>query len=229
MSAHLDGDLSAVEAGQVEAHLDSCGACGARWRSLRASLDLLTAMPAVPPPGIASRVRDRLEVESRGPGLALLFRPYWAARPLILPSLVPAALVVVTVLSAAVALDRDAHTPTRTADAETWRTLLPPGTEGNPLFPTGEVSVPRIRNRSRLPESVANGGSGESTLFFQTVVARDGSVSDVKVLDGNSERARPFVDALRRERFEPGRLKGRPVAVSLYRLISTMEVRSPAI
>jgi hypothetical protein len=32
------------------------------------------------------------------------------------------------------------------------------------------------------------------------------------------------VDALRRERYEPGRFRGRPVAVSIYRLISRMEV-----
>ena len=56
------------------------------------------------------------------------------------------------------------------------------------------------------------------------MVARDGSVSAVTVLGGDSELARPVVDALRRERYEPGRFRGRPVAVSIYRLISRMEV-----
>ncbi len=67
----------------------------------------------------------------------------------------------------------------------------------------------------------------EGTLFLETVVARDGSVSAITLLDGDSERARPLLDALRRERFEPVRFRGRPVAVSVYRLISCMEVRSP--
>jgi hypothetical protein len=35
------------------------------------------------------------------------------------------------------------------------------------------------------------------------------------------------VDALRRQKFEPVRLRGRPVAVSVYRLFSRMDVRSP--
>ena len=56
------------------------------------------------------------------------------------------------------------------------------------------------------------------------VVARDGSVSAVTVIGGDSELARPVVDALRRERYEPARFRGRPVAVSIYRLISRMEV-----
>ena len=70
---------------------------------------------------------------------------------------------------------------------------------------------------------------GEGTFFLETVVARDGSVSAVTLLTGDSVQARPIVDALRRERFEPARFQGRPVAVSVYRLISRLEVRPPRI
>ena len=56
------------------------------------------------------------------------------------------------------------------------------------------------------------------------MVASDGSVSAVTVLGGDSELARPVVAALRRGRYEPARFRGRPVAVSIYRLISRMEV-----
>jgi hypothetical protein len=83
--------------------------------------------------------------------------------------------------------------------------------------------VPQIRTRGRFPESEL----GEGSMFLETVVARDGRVSNVRLLEGDSARAQPFVDALRLERFEPGRVRGRPVAVSLYRLISRVEVRSP--
>ena len=48
----------------------------------------------------------------------------------------------------------------------------------------------------------------------------------VTLLNGDSRQARPLLDALRQERFEPGRLRGRPVAVSVYRLISRMDVRA---
>ena len=56
---------------------------------------------------MAARVLDRLEMEAetRRPALALLFRGFAAARPLMLPSLVPAALVLVSVLAGVLALD----------------------------------------------------------------------------------------------------------------------------
>jgi hypothetical protein len=69
--------------------------------------------------------------------------------------------------------------------------------------------------------------TGEGTLFVETVVARDGTVAGVTVLDGDREGAGAIVDALLQQRFEPVRYRGRPVAVSVYRLISRMEVRSP--
>ena len=49
-------------------------------------------------------------------------------------------------------------------------------------------------------------------------------MSAVNLLDGDSERARPIVDALRQERFAPARYRGRAVAVSRYRLFSRLEV-----
>ncbi len=222
LSAYLDGDLPVGETREVAAHLEACPECGRHWRSLRAALDLVASAPRLAPPEpIAAQVGDRLEVESRGPGLALLFRPFWAARPLIFPSLVPAALVLLSVVAAAVALDQNAR-PLTSAVAEP---LPPYGTEANPLFPSTGVTVPRIRSRVTPADLVLE--SGEGTFFIETVVARDGSVSNVTLLDGDQEAARPFVDALGRERFEPARLEGRPVAVSVYRLISRMEVRAP--
>ncbi len=232
LSAFLDGELRGAEARAVAAHLEACAGCAVQWRSLQASMRLVASLPALPPPPISQRVLDRLEVESRGPGLALLFRPFWAARPLIWPSLVPAALVVMTVVAGALAFDRDprpaatarASAPTREARDDDWSRPFPPsGTEENPLFPS-KVAVPQIRTRALFPEEEL----GErSSMFLETVVARDGSVSDVRLLEGDSVRAQPYVEALRLERFEPPRFEGRPVAVSLYRLISRVEVRSP--
>ncbi|MBI3931905.1 MAG: zf-HC2 domain-containing protein [Acidobacteria bacterium] len=229
LSAYLDGDLPAVEARAVAAHLGGCPECSARWRSLQGAVAKLGALPRLTPSeAVVARVMDRLEVESRGPGLALLFRPFWAARPLILPSLVPAALVLVSVLAGIVALQQDGQRPATVAQrGEQWDRRLPPsGTEGNPLFPSAGVSVPRIRSRGVLPDD-ALAAMGEDSLFIETVVARDGSVSTITLLDGDSERARPLLDALRSDRFEPPRYRGRPVAVSIYRLISRMEVRAP--
>jgi hypothetical protein len=226
-SAYLDGDLGAPQTRQVTLHLEDCASCREHFRSLRGALALLADVPREPAGGVSSRVLDRIELESRGPGLALLFRPAWAARPLILPSLIPAALVLVTVLAGALALDRDPRPFLQAARSEPAERRLPPsGTEANPLFPSASVSAPVIRDRGQFPDAA----KVEGNLFIETIVARDGSVATVTVLEGDSEQARPYVDALRHERFEPARLRGRPVAVSVYRLISRMEVRAaPAI
>jgi hypothetical protein len=193
-------------------------------------LSLLARAPRLEPgERIASRVLLRLEVENRGPGLALIFRSALAARPLMLPSLLPAAMLLVTVLAGALALDREKRPEERIAQAggTPWDWRLPAwGTEGNPLLPAAGVSLPQVRSGGGLSADVV-AGLGESNLFVETVVARDGSVSLVRLLDGDSTRAEPLLDHLRRERFEPGRYRGRPVAVSLYRLISSLEVRPP--
>jgi Gram-negative bacterial TonB protein C-terminal len=227
-SEHRDQALRANEARDVSAHLEACFECAAEWRSFNDDLDLLSTAPPLEATGeIAARVFDRLDMEGRQPGLSLVFRPFGAARPLILPSLVPAAFVLVAVLGGALALDRvpqpvtSVRTPASLSD---WDALLPPsGSEANPLFTSSEVSPPRVRSGETVPRYLLD-QPGEGSLFLETVVARDGSVSAVTVLGGDSELARPVVDALRRERYEPGRFRGRPVAVSIYRLISRMEV-----
>jgi hypothetical protein len=231
LSEYRDRALTGAVAQAVESHLHGCRACAERWRSLARALDALAEAPRLPSPeGIASHVLTRLEVESRGPGLALLFRPMWAARPFMLPSLLPAAFLLTIVITGALALSGDpgplppvvtntlAPPPAWVAPAPSW------GTEILPLVASAEVSAPR--SRAEFPAELL-ADMREGSLFVQTVVARDGSVSTVTVLDGDRAHAEPLLEALRRERYEPGRFRGRPVAVSVYRLISRMEVRAP--
>jgi hypothetical protein len=175
---------------------------------------------------VAQEVLTRLEVETRGPGLGLLLRRFGAARPFIVPSLVPAALVLVTVLAATLALDSGPRLPGRIA---TWGTVSAPGTESNPLFPSEGIGLPREREGGMLAPDVLLGAAGTDTLFLETVVARDGTVSTVTVLQGDAEGAEPLLAALRQQRFEPARYRGRPVAISVYRLIASMDVNLPAI
>ena len=230
LSAYLDGDLRPAEAGRLGAHLEACAECAERWRGLRSALGALSALPRLEgSDGIAARVLDRLELERRRPGVALLVRRWGAARPLIIPSLLPAALILIVVLAGALALDR-INDPgplpevAVRAGADSWSLSAPSGSEGNPLFPSAGVTAPRARGAA-LPDHVLT-EMAEGTLFVETVVARDGTVSTVTLLTGDSQQARPLLEALRRERFEPGRLRGRPVAVSVYRLISRMDVRA---
>jgi putative zinc finger protein/TonB-like protein len=228
LSAYRDGDLPTVEAQALAAHLETCPGCRARWEGLTSALDLLAELPRVESrEPIAARILDRLDF-GRQPGLAQLFRTFGAARPLMLPSLVPAVLVVTAVVVGALTLDRGSNRlpeVSRRSGTESW-VFAPSGTESNPLFPSAEVSTPRIRAGAPFPDYLL-GQTGEGSLFVETVVARDGTVSAVNLLEGDSAVARPVLDALRHERFEPGRYRGRPVAVSIYRLISHMEVRPP--
>jgi Putative zinc-finger len=228
LSSYLDGDLASPESSAVVSHLDQCAPCRQRLKDLQSVSEALGDLPRLSPPvSLATEVRDHLEVESRGPGLALLFRPAWRARPLMLPSLVPAALLLLVALSAALVLDRTP--PGQMVRAAIGGTdELPPvwGTEANPLFPIAGVSVPRSRSAGEVPVDQLT-EMAEGTLFVETIVARDGSVSSVHVIQGNSAGAGPLMEALWRERFWPGSMNGRPVAVSVYRLISRMDVRAP--
>lgn len=229
LSAHLDGDLPHVEARALARHLEGCASCTAQLEALRAASAAVAELPRLEPSeSIAVRVRDRIELESRGPGLALLFRSAWAARPLMLPSLVPAVLLLAATAWAVLWLGREPELPevARTTRGA-WSAGVPlAGTEANPLFPSAGVSAPRREGPGVSNEVLS--ALDEGSDFFETVVARDGSVWDVTLLDGNSATAGPLLEALRRERFAPARYRGRPVAVSVYRLISRMEVRASA-
>ncbi|HJS58509.1 MAG TPA: zf-HC2 domain-containing protein [Vicinamibacteria bacterium] len=217
LSPYLDGDLEAGEARQVSAHLEACGGCGSHWRSLREALRTLRALPVLSPAeSLVPRVMTRVEVESRGPGLALLFRPTWKARPLIVPSLVSAALVFVGALAGAILLDA---APRRVQD----RFTLGRGIDGSPLVLL-ELAAPRLQAPALADDFVP---SREDSHFFETVVTRDGRVAEVTLLDGRAADAGRMMNALLRERFEPARYRGRPVAVNVYRLISRLDVHAP--
>lgn len=230
LSEYLDRKLDPVTTRGVLAHLADCAACARRLEELQAAMGLLEELPVLSLSGeIASRVFDRLEVETRGPGLAMVFRSFRGRRPLIFPSLVTAALLVIAVLGGVVTLDqfwRSLDEPLPPVQGAWQERLAASGTEANPLFPSAEVALPRERPGALVPEAVLS-QMEEGTLFLETVVARDGSVSTVTLLHGDQLLAQPVLDALRQQKFEPVRYRGRPVAVSVYRLISRMDVRSP--
>ena len=227
LSAWLDGDLPPAAAGAIDSHVAGCPACRTRAAELREVSRFVGDLPRLEASeSVAQAVLTRLEVETRGPGLGLLLRRFGAARPFIVPSLVPAALVLVTVLAATLALDSGPRLSGRFA---TWGAVSALGTESNPHFLSAGVGLPREREGGALAPDVLLGAAGEDSLFVETVVARDGTVSTVTVLQGDAAHAAPLLAALRQQRFEPARYRGRPVAVSVYRLISSMDVSFPAI
>jgi len=216
-----DGDLAAAERAAVSAHLDTCAACASEWRGFTAALDGLAELPELDCSGeVAARVFDRLDLENRKPGLALFFRPSGAARPLILPSLMASAMLLAAGLGVTLILD-ERHEPLPAVAGQ--RGIDEWGTERWPLAVSADVSTPRENGYpSYLLEP-----NGVGSAFVETVVARDGTVSAVHLIGGDLHDAVPLLQALGRQRFEPGRFRGRPVAVSVYRLIDRIEVRAP--
>ena len=227
LSAYLDGELRAADAQRLDEHLRGCAGCATRLAELRSVVEDLAELPRLAGgEEITSRVFDRLEMEDRGPAFAALFRSVRSGRPMIVPSLAGAALLLAAVFGSLFALSRPEPLPEVHVAQGQWPPRLPEwGTESNPLVLYDSVDLPRARPGFASSDALA--GMGEGTLFLETVVARDGSVSNVTLLNGDLAQAQPLLDALRRQRFEPVLYRGRPVAVSMYRLISHMEVRSP--
>jgi len=225
LSEWLDGELEPAAARAVSTHLQGCAECTRRADELRAVSSLLAGLPRIEArDSVAAQVLDRLEMETeaRRPALAVLFRGFAAARPLMLPSLVPAGLILVSVLAGALALDPGPLPEVHLAPGA-WGVIPASGTEGNPLFPSDGVSLPRETAALDLsPELLA--GQADGSVFVETVVARDGTVAGVTVLEGRAEGEEALVKALREQRYEPVRYRGRPVAVSVYRLISHVNV-----
>jgi hypothetical protein len=224
LSEWIDGDLPPAEAGVLSAHVESCPGCAKVAAALRLATSMVGELPRVEATDpVSQAVLTGLEVETRGPGLGFLFRRFGAARPFMVPSLVPAALVLLTVLAAAMALDSGGN-PRPGRGGEGWPVLSASGTESNPLFPSAEVGLPHQNEGGHLAADAFLAGPGEGALFVETVVARDGTVAQVTVLHGDAAGSEPLLDALRRQTFEPVWYRGRPVAVSVYRLISRHEV-----
>ena len=198
------------------------------------ALDALADVPRLECSGeVASRVFDRLDMENRNPGLAALFRPLGSTRPLILPSLVTAMMVLVTVIAGALVLDRPEPLPpvVQQRQIEAWTTLPSPvpdwGTERHPLFAYGDVSTPRARAGHRRCRATCSSRRAKARCSWRRWSRATGPSPPSTSSAAIPTRRAPLLEALRKERYEPGRFRGRPVAVSVYRLISRMEVRAP--
>jgi len=225
LSRWLDGELEAETTRRLESHLVTCAACARRARELRAVSRMVAELPALSAPdSVAASLADRLDI-TRRPALGFLFRGFSSTRPFILPSLVPATLVVVTVLAGVLTFDSGPLPEVHLAPDGAWGATPALGTESNPVFPSDGIDLPRETTSVQLPtESL----SGNESVFLEQLVARDGSVADVTLLEGDATGTASLMNALRQQKFEPVRYRGKPVAVSVYRLISRMEVRSPS-
>ena len=63
-SDFMDGDLSKRVSSKIESHIELCAACAAFVRTMRATVQMLSAMPrSTLPPGFGERLSERLSAE----------------------------------------------------------------------------------------------------------------------------------------------------------------------
>jgi len=221
LSEYMDNELSGPQLHAVTAHLDACAPCTRHLDELRRACETLTSLPRLTAPEpLAAGVLDRMEVESRGPGLALLFRSARAARPLMFPSVLPAALVLLC--SSSVVLMMGAR------DVRSYNEAHASGSDTDPVSPGGGVSSPQTASDIFVDYQLSLMPSQSQSLFVETVVAPDGRVLNVTLLEGDSYRAAPILKEMRYQRYMPGLSEqGEPVKMRAYRLFDSVEVRAP--
>jgi hypothetical protein len=219
----MDGDLAEPRRAFVAAHLESCEGCCRHVDELRQVSAALGALPELAcRESLATGVLDRVEVESRGPGLALLFRSALSARPLMVPSVLPAALVAVSMLSGIFMVGaRDLATAQARAPMPAIASTA-----------TEDYLVSQAADAVRSPdifvdeEFVKMQLQGQD-IFMETFVTLDGRVW-AKLLEGDTKSAAPIMRELTSQRSVPARSEdGKPMTLRTFRLISAVDVRAP--
>jgi len=109
--------------------------------------------------------------------------------------------------------------PGETADATPQvapRATELPGSEGAPLRVGGIVSAPVLERRVEpdLPKS-ARRRLGRSPVVVEAVISAKGDVVSARIVRSNPAADRAVLDALRRWKYRPALLDGRPVPVHL--------------
>ena len=81
------------------------------------------------------------------------------------------------------------------------------------------VTVPELTERSLLLDQPtlaypANAAGKQGTVTLQVLIGRDGTVQDAKFIQGSLMFARSAIDAVKRWKFKPYTMNGRPVSVA---------------
>jgi protein TonB len=81
------------------------------------------------------------------------------------------------------------------------------------------VTVPELAERSLLLDQPtlaypANAAGKQGTVTLQVLIGRDGTVQDAKFIQGSLMFARSAIDGVKRWKFKPYTMNGRPVSVA---------------
>jgi hypothetical protein len=137
-----------------------------------------------------------------------------------------------------------------------WALVMAQGPQGHPgslkavmnqsvrlsdiYLPEGSVELPRVDAEAVMPAAVMNqDGSDDGVSAFSALITRDGSLTDLELLDGYSrgrhmppathEQLSALLNAAATARFEPARVSGLPVPLNVVWLVTHRTVRPPVI
>jgi len=234
LSLYVDGELGVREQFAVGAHLRECAGCAAEERSLREVGDHLRSwlpsaaeMESGALDGLASTVVSRVRAEREESVTRRVGRVFedvhllWAAVGAA-GATVGCLLLMVGMLHVGVQARADSLSGLLTA-------LGSPGSNSNPVSPSGWVRPPRVMEDQLDPPVIDS--EDEAVFALYTVVTREGSISHLTMLQSASEANRQQVidllDTIARARFEPARYGNSrsTVAVKCIMLFTQLTVR----
>jgi hypothetical protein len=105
------------------------------------------------------------------------------------------------------------------------QSVPPPGSNENPVPIDAYVMMPWALDQAF--STAADTGADDSEFMITAVVTREGTVANLALHSATSQKAAEnLMGAVSRARFEPARVDGLPVAVSMVWLVANTTVRA---
>jgi len=239
LQAFYDEELSVSEQIAVSSHLEWCDECaelhadlGRVGATLRASMPGRVAFSSDEETSLQAQVINRIKAEQTV-SLAAQAREMFEDMRLIYAGVGGAAAAMVSVVIVLGIMMQFARAskpgPLPTPPLEAHVLVLPPA----PL-PEPKVQMPRP-----LGAEISAGSdfTGDSVVMMVAVVTREGTVTDLSLLEPGGGRSSLMVTrtkavenlmgAVSRARFEPGRVDGLPAAMNMVWVVEHTTIRAP--
>jgi hypothetical protein len=249
LQAFHDGELPVATQIAVSGHVDGCGRCAAALAEIEELGSVLrhaapgrAPMPCDEAAAFRSTVVNRVKVEHDASFGVWLHDVLDDVR--MVYAGVGASLATTMCLILMIGMMRFATIERTDSLAGILNFLATQGTNENPFVVDARVMLPRALDAPfssgellLVAEDAAAGAKtvNDNVLTLSAVVTREGTVSNLEVLDGSAPapgtatvdaRVEELRDAVSRARFEPATRRGLPVAVNMVWLVAHTTVRA---